>query len=122
MSADTWNPEQYARFRDERSRPFYELMALVKPKPGMRILDLGCGTGELTRELHRHTGASETVGLDSSPAMLEKARSVEGSGLRFAEGDIVRVAAAEGELVTTTGRATDKSSAVRPTRKISGAR
>ena len=88
MAADTWNPEQYARFRDERSRPFYELTALVRPRAGMRVVDLGCGTGELTRELHRHTGAAETVGLDSSQAMLTKAQTVADDGLRFVEGEI----------------------------------
>jgi len=88
ISSDTWNPDQYARFRDERSRPFYELMALVRPKPGMRAIDLGCGTGELTRDLHRHTGARETIGLDSSQAMLTKATALEADGLRFVEGDI----------------------------------
>jgi trans-aconitate 2-methyltransferase len=87
-SGDTWNPDQYARFRDERSRPFYELMTLVQPKPGMRAVDLGCGTGELTRDLHRHTGARETIGLDSSQAMLTKARALKADGLRFIEGDI----------------------------------
>ena len=40
-----WNPEQYARFRAERSQPFYDLAALVQPHPGMRVLDLGCGDG-----------------------------------------------------------------------------
>jgi len=104
VSSDTWNPDQYARFRDERSRPFYELMALVRPSDrsrapreggamgargrGMLVADLGCGTGELMRELHRHTAAAETIGLDSSAAMLAKARGVEGNGLRFVEGEI----------------------------------
>ncbi|HEY4229101.1 MAG TPA: methyltransferase domain-containing protein, partial [Thermoanaerobaculia bacterium] len=40
------------------------------------------------RELHRTTGAGETVGVDSSPAMLEKARPLAGGGLRFEEGDV----------------------------------
>jgi trans-aconitate 2-methyltransferase len=93
MAGDAWNPEQYARFRDERSRPFYELLALVQPQPGMRAIDLGCGTGELTAALHRHVQARETIGLDSSPAMLAKAQAVAGSGLRFVEGEIAAFAA-----------------------------
>jgi SAM-dependent methyltransferase len=48
-------------------------MALVHPRPGMRVVDLGCGTGELTRDLHTHLAARDTLGLDSSPAMLAKA-------------------------------------------------
>lgn len=103
-SGDTWNPDQYARFRDERSRPFYELLALVRSKPGMRAVDLGCGTGELTRDLHRHTGAHETIGLDGSQAMLTKARALEGDGLRFVEGDIWDFARGVSPTGGTNGR------------------
>ena len=78
-----WNPEQYERFKGERSRPFFDLLALVRPRPGMRVVDLGCGTGELTRELHLKLGAAETLGLDSSEAMLHKAAAFAGGGLRF---------------------------------------
>jgi trans-aconitate 2-methyltransferase len=87
---DAWSPEQYGRFRDERSRPFFDLMALVRAKPGMRVVDLGCGPGELTGELHRRLEARETVGLDNSDAMLAKAAAHAGDGLRFEKGDIDR--------------------------------
>ena len=93
LSADAWNPDQYARFAAERSQPFYDLLALVSPIPGGRAVDLGCGTGELTAELHRRTGAAETLGLDSSEAMLAKAAAHAGGGLRFERGDIARVRA-----------------------------
>ena len=71
--ADTWNPTQYERFAAERRQPFDELLALVQPVPGGRVVDLGCGSGELTVDLHRHTRAASTLGVDSSPAMLAKA-------------------------------------------------
>jgi trans-aconitate 2-methyltransferase len=92
---DGWSPEVYQRFAAERRLPFDDLLALVAPIPGGRAADLGCGTGELTRELHRTTGAAETVGIDSSPAMLEKARPLEGvgGGLRFENGDLAAFAA-----------------------------
>ena len=83
-----WNPEQYARFRQERAQPFFDLMALVQPRAGMSVVDLGCGPGELTKELHVHLNARETVGVDNSLAMLEKAAAFAGDGLRFDEGDI----------------------------------
>jgi trans-aconitate 2-methyltransferase len=85
MTAD-WNPTQYERFRDERSQPFFDLLALVQPVPSGQVVDLGCGTGELTRVLHERTGAAETLGIDSSPAMLAKA--VAGGGRRFELADI----------------------------------
>src|SRR5262245_11095921 len=63
-------------------------MGLVRAVPGGRVVDLGCGTGELTAELHRHVGASETVGIDSSAAMLDKAAAHAGGGVRFEQGDL----------------------------------
>ena len=41
QTGDKWNPEQYERFRDERSQPFFDLMALVAARPAMRVVDLG---------------------------------------------------------------------------------
>src|SRR2546421_7490660 len=52
----------------------------------MLVADLGCGTGELTAELHRKLQARETLGVDSSQAMLAKAP--QGPGLRFEQQDI----------------------------------
>jgi trans-aconitate 2-methyltransferase len=85
---DAWNPEQYERFRDERSRPFFDLLGLVRTAPKMRVVDLGCGTGELTRRMHETLGAEETLGVDTSEAMLARCHAVAGEGLRFEKGDI----------------------------------
>ena len=96
MSQDVWKPELYARFRAERSRPFYDLLAMVRPRPGMRVVDLGCGTGELTADAHKRLAARSTLGVDSSPAMLEKAAPLAGDGLSFALGDIATFEDPEG--------------------------
>jgi trans-aconitate 2-methyltransferase len=96
-SKDKWNPEQYERFRNERSQPFFDLMALVEARPAMRVVDLGCGTGELTRLLHQTLGASQTLGLDSSAAMLAKSQAFADPGLRFEQRDIGEFSA-EGEF------------------------
>src|SRR5205085_8082506 len=92
-TSDRWNPEQYERYRDERSQPFFDLLALVEARPAMRVVDLGCGTGELTRVLHQELGAGETLGLDSSAAMLAKRQSFAGDGLHFEQRDIAEFAA-----------------------------
>ena len=47
-STDTWDPDTYHRFQAERRQPFDDLLALVEPVPSGRVVDLGCGTGELT--------------------------------------------------------------------------
>jgi trans-aconitate 2-methyltransferase len=83
---DAWNPEQYDRFKAERTAPFRDLVAMVQPVPGGRVVDLGCGTGELTDELHLITRSASTLGLDSSAAMLAKARATP--RVEFREGDI----------------------------------
>ncbi len=83
-----WNPEQYGRFRDERSRPFFDLLGLVQQRPGMRVADLGCGPGELTRDLHETLKAQETVGVDNSEQMLAKSHAYTGDGVSFELADI----------------------------------
>jgi trans-aconitate 2-methyltransferase len=88
VTVDGWDPRQYDRFRDERQAPFFDLLALVAPVPGGQVVDLGCGTGELTRELHRRSGAATTIGIDSSPAMLAEAAVYAGDGLSFQPGTI----------------------------------
>lgn len=85
---DAWDPEQYHRFREQRSAPFYDLLALVQPVPGGRAVDLGCGSGELTASLAEQTGAVDVVGIDTSTAMLAEAHAHERDGLRFVQGDI----------------------------------
>jgi SAM-dependent methyltransferase len=85
--SDPWSPDQYERFKRERSQPFHDLLALVRPRPKMRAVDLGCGTGELTRHFHEHLGASETIGVDKSENMLALATRHGTKGLRFLKGD-----------------------------------
>jgi trans-aconitate 2-methyltransferase len=83
-----WSPEHYERFKTERRQPFDDLLALVEKRPRMRVADLGCGTGELTRDLHEHLGAEETIGIDNSETMLLKAGHFGDTMLRFEQGDI----------------------------------
>ena len=83
-----WDPTQYERFKDERAQPFRDLASLIERRPRMRVVDLGCGTGELTRELHDQLAAEETVGIDSSETMLLKSASFGSEVLRFERGEI----------------------------------
>jgi trans-aconitate 2-methyltransferase len=87
-----WNPDQYAKFRDERSQPFLDLLSMVQPRPGGRAIDLGCGTGELTRLVHERSEAKATLGLDNSETMLAKSGLFSGNGVSFKLGTIIRFA------------------------------
>ena len=69
----TWNPDRYAtnaRFVAELGEP---LLALLAPRAGERILDLGCGDGALTEKLLAY--GVTVVGVDSSPEMVAAARA-----------------------------------------------
>src|SRR5205823_8350936 len=90
-ATDTWDPDQYEQFKAERAQPFHDLLSLVEVDGTIAdAVDLGCGTGELTKLLHERVGSRSTVGVDSSEAMLTKAAEFTGPGLSFGAGDIAR--------------------------------
>jgi len=82
-----WNPDQYHKFQAQRAAPFYDLLSLVDVRPNLKVIDLGCGTGELTRQLADKLPNSKVTGLDSSAQMLEKAASLSTPNLVFEQGD-----------------------------------
>lgn len=72
MAQPNWNPSLYDQKHSFVTEYGKELLALLAPQPADRILDIGCGTGHLTR-LIADSGA-RVIGLDSSPQMIESAR------------------------------------------------
>src|SRR5688572_10041616 len=71
-----WDPDQYRRFASHRLRPALELMARLEGIEPATVFDLGCGTGEITRLLATRWPQARVHGVDSSEAMLEKARGL----------------------------------------------
>jgi trans-aconitate 2-methyltransferase len=82
----TWDPAQYLRFSDQRLRPAMDLLAQVPLTAPERVVDLGCGAGNVTAILKQRFPAAEVSGVDGSAAMLAKARTVAPS-CRFEQGD-----------------------------------
>ena len=78
-----WDPTRYEQFAKERYAPFDDLVALIKVRPGLRVIDLGCGTGELAARLADLLPESDVLGIDSSPEMLARAAERARPGLRF---------------------------------------
>jgi trans-aconitate 2-methyltransferase len=70
----TWDPTRYLQFADDRARPFVDLVARVQGDPAS-IVDLGCGPGHLTSVLRGRWPDATIHGVDSSPAMIDKANA-----------------------------------------------
>ncbi len=101
-----WDPQQYLRYAAYRARPAEDLMSrLVLEVPGA-IYDLGCGPGNLTRQLQRKWPDRRIVGVDSSPDMLADARKKYGdSGIDWRAGDIASWQADESAALVFTNAA-----------------
>jgi trans-aconitate methyltransferase len=68
-----WSAERYARnarFVAELGEPVVDWL---DPKPGERVLDVGCGDGALTASIVAR--GAEVIGIDSSPSLIEAARA-----------------------------------------------
>jgi trans-aconitate 2-methyltransferase len=77
-----WDPAQYSRYAGERGRAFIELLARIDCAAPQRVVDLGCGPGNLTALLTQRWPMAEVEGIDSSPEMIAQSASVEGVAFR----------------------------------------
>jgi trans-aconitate 2-methyltransferase len=94
--AHTWDPDRYLAYADERGRPFLDLIARIDAESPRRVVDLGCGPGNLTGLLAQRWPDADVLGLDSSPEMIAKAQA---PGVRFTVGDLREWVADEPEQV-----------------------
>jgi trans-aconitate methyltransferase len=73
MPSNDWNPSLY----DQKHAFVFEygkdLISLLQPQPGETILDLGCGTGHLTKAIA--ASGARVIGIDNSAKMIETARN-----------------------------------------------
>lgn len=84
-----WDPQTYLRYSDERARPFFDLLGQVPLEHPVQVVDLGCGTGHLTRTLCDRWPGAKVLGIDSSPEMLSQACAVAiPNRLEFQQGEI----------------------------------
>ncbi|MFT3788449.1 MAG: trans-aconitate 2-methyltransferase [Tepidisphaeraceae bacterium] len=69
-----WDPQQYLRFERERTQPCIDLVNRIEVDDVSYAVDLGCGPGNSTEVLARRFPAAKVLGLDNSPAMIERAK------------------------------------------------
>ncbi|WP_327680123.1 methyltransferase domain-containing protein [Kitasatospora sp. NBC_00458] len=81
MPSPVWDPGQYLRFADERTRPLRDLLARVPAlpdEPAPTVLDIGCGPGNSTAVLRERWPGARITGIDNSAEMLAAARGGAG--------------------------------------------
>ena len=83
-----WDPATYLQFADERSRPFYDLVARIGAVDPRVVVDLGCGPGHLTASLAERWPTAQVIGLDSSAEMIDNAQRYASERIRFDVGDL----------------------------------
>jgi trans-aconitate 2-methyltransferase len=89
-----WDPHQYLKFKGERLRPGFDLLAQVGDLPPGPIFELGCGTGPHARAMALRWPERTIVAIDKSPQMLAEA-AAEPSTVRWLEADIAQWSAPE---------------------------
>ena len=72
MAADVWDSSLYDDRHSFVWKAGSDLLGMLDPQPGERILDVGCGTGHLTAQIAEK--GAEVVGLDASLSMVAQAR------------------------------------------------
>jgi trans-aconitate 2-methyltransferase len=66
----SWDPGEYMRFGDERTRPSIDLVSRIAAENPASVIDLGCGPGNSTRVLQQRWPCARVTGLDSSAQMI----------------------------------------------------
>lgn len=94
-----WDPTTYLTFADHRGRPFHDLVARVGAEKPRRVVDLGCGPGNLTITLSSRWPDAVVQGMDSSPEMVDEAK---GRGIDAVVGDVTEWAPAPDTDVVIT--------------------
>lgn len=74
MNKTDWNPNLYLKFDKERTQPSIDLVSRIIVDNPLKIIDIGCGPGNSTQVLVQRWPDSEIIGIDNSPAMIEKAK------------------------------------------------
>ena len=66
--------EEYGRYNQTQKAEGLDLINLLAPKPGEKVLDLGCGIGNLTKILAQRVAPGQVVGIDPDEKRIKVAK------------------------------------------------
>lgn len=75
--SNSWSPDHYLRYGDERTRLAIDLVSRIEVEAPRSLVDLGCGPGNSTAVLRRRWPQARATGVDNSPEMVEAARAAD---------------------------------------------
>jgi len=90
MSDQDWDPAKYEQYDRDRARPAWDLMDRIPAHPMKNIVDLGCGAGAQAAALKRRWPEASVTGVDSSLAMLDRARTDNPDQVLWLHGNVAR--------------------------------
>lgn len=97
-----WDPEQYAMFGDYRDRPFFDLTDRISATAPGKVVDLGCGPGNLTVTLANRWPRADVLGIDSSQEMIARAAAAhDTANVCFEHADVRQWSATGADVVVS---------------------
>lgn len=75
QNTNDWNPGHYLKYATERTQPAIDLVCRIKVEQAPELIaDIGCGPGNSSQVLVQRWPEAKLIGVDNSPAMIEKAK------------------------------------------------
>ena len=97
---DFQEAEQYDKVNIRQTKDGVEMLNRLAPEPGMKVLDLGCGSGNITKEIAKRVHPGRVTGIDPDPSRIQVAESNHAArNVDYAEGSTESIPGEDYDLV-----------------------
>jgi len=92
--------QEYNKVNKRQTIDGIAMLNRLAPKPGIKVLDLGCGTGNITKEMAKRVYPGKVTGIDPDPSRIQTAASKHASdNVNYAEGSTKNIPGEDYDLV-----------------------